>query len=92
LFHRLPFHLVDIVKRQVDGASNGTINRELTAIVRTGIPEGVAMQMTGHKIRYIFERYSIVDKGDFAEAAAKLETFSAQPIAKDRVLGVGLKP
>jgi integrase len=70
----------DYVEQWQDKFAKGPILHDFrrTAVrnmIRSGIPERVAMMISGHKTRSVFDRYNIVSDTDLKLAAQKQETY-----------------
>jgi hypothetical protein len=63
-------------------------------LIRAGIPETVAMKLTGHRTRAVFQRYAIVEEGVLQEAGERLAASAAaahRPAGAVRALAEGAR-
>ena len=61
-------------------------------MVRAGVPERVAMAVTGHNTRSMFDRYNVVSEDDLRMAAQKTTNGHPTDEARTGLIGAAILP
>jgi hypothetical protein len=61
-------------------------------MIRAGISDKMAMLISGHKTRSMFDRYHIIDERDIVQAGYKMERYleSLNPVGTEERKGTSL--
>jgi integrase len=56
--------------------------------IRAGVKETVAMRLSGHRTRSVFDRYNIVSEDDLIDASTELQQFLVEAIKDEKVVPI----